>query len=424
MCNLCDKMNVGGESMKKFLLLIFFLFISLISVNEVKAGVLEDPYSTFATFQIAWHDDGDKLGFRPDEVTLKYEDLVNIKHSYEITFTKENVEVIKVNDEITIWSRRVPVYKDPQDGMRIRYTENFRSNRYSYPLGSSDVMTLEDKTLTTDFYILPYKIITYTEHWDDGGARDYERYSELEMTANEKKGKFYHLNCMKGEYIDSNTCQQEFYIDDAYQYDENGNPMLDKPYTFNYKMSSVINDFDYDIKVDDEGNVDVYISHEPYKIEDSKVTVNWNGNSLDSINLKLYNHDVLEQTIKITKEDDWSKVITNLYKNYKHGKASNYILKMDNIDNYEYEITGNIKDGFNVNITYIEKETNNDENNNEDNNENYNENNNKNGSNEKHIIKDTNNPKTNDNIICFILIFIISLIGILISKYKIRRYSE
>ena len=131
--------------MKKFLLLIFFLFVSLISVNEVKAGVLEDPYSTFATFQIAWHDDGDKLGFRPDEVTLKYEDLVNIKHSYEITFTKENVEVIKVNDEITIWSRRVPVYKDPQDGMRIRYTENFRSDRYSYPLGSSDVMTLEDK---------------------------------------------------------------------------------------------------------------------------------------------------------------------------------------------------------------------------------------------------------------------------------------
>lgn len=380
--------------MKKILIVLLFTGMLLIGINRVSAAPIYDAYHMFGTFEIAWHDYDDELGHRPDEVTLKFTDLQSFD-DYEFTFTEEDAEITRVDDETTIWSFKKLLNRDPYDGNRIVYTENAKIEHYFTPLGNSNAITDYDQTLTVDFYIQPYKTITYTEHWDDDNARDSDRYSALGMSGIDNN-KYYRLSCgnEKDTYIDGNTCQKTIYIEDAYPYDENGAPQLDKPYKFEYKMVDYFINYEYDIKVDDSGNIDVYITHEPYRIDDSKVVINWNDDNdknkkrPDELILELYNVDTKEQNITISKDEDWTKVITNLYKNYSHGEASDYSLKITNTKDYSFEVIGNNLDGFEINAKYIGED-----------------------------MEDIVNPETNDNIILYVVILIISVIAILICGF-------
>ena len=405
--------------MKKILGVLLFVFLSVVGINNVNAVLVDDTFQ-FGTFEIAWHDYDDKLGYRPDEITLNFADLINVQHEYKVTFKKDDVKVTRVDDETTIWSvTRAGIYMDREEGAQIYYTENANSSltHYAYPNGGNDYMTKENKKITVDFYILPFRTITYTEHWDDDGARDSERLTELEMR-NSDINRYYRLSCARDKetYIDDNTCSKEIYIEDAYQLDENGNPDLSNPYKFDYEIISKFFNYDYDIKVDQEGNIDVYVTHDPYKIADSKVTINWNDSSNrnnkrpDKLVLDLYNHDKKEQSITVTKDDDWSKIITNLYKNYLHGKASDYSLKISNTDDYEFTITGDNVDGFVVDAKYIGEEVT------IDNDEDIKDDNIK----EENIKDEESNPKTNDNIIDYILLLVVSILISGCCIYKIR----
>ncbi len=400
--------------MRKLFGVLLFTFLSVVGINNVSAAPIMDDLYNFGTFEIAWHDYDDRLGYRPDEITLNFGDLINVKHEYEVTFKKDDVKVTRVDDETTIWSVTIPgIYMDRVDGAQIYYTENANSSlpHYAYPNGGNDYMTKENKKITVDFYILPFRTITYTEHWDDDGARDSERLTELEMKNSDIK-RYYRLSCARDKetYIDENTCSKEIYIEDAYPLDENGNPDLSNPYKFDYEIISKFFNYNYEVKVDKEGNIDVYVTHDPYKIADSKVTINWNDHNNrnnkrpDTLVLDLYNHDKKEQSITVTKDDDWSKVITNLYKNYLHGKASDYSLKISNTDDYEFTITGNVTDGFVIDAKYIGEEI-----------MKVPDVNDKTFVQDNFSVKNTDNPKTSDNIIYFIIMLIVSTLGIIIS---------
>ena len=59
-------------------------------------------------------------------------------------------------------------------------------------------------------------------------------------------------------YIDENTCQLEVHIPYTYPI-INEEPAWNTPTQFSYKIFDKLDNYDYDIKVDEEGNID-YIS--------------------------------------------------------------------------------------------------------------------------------------------------------------------
>ena len=395
--------------MKKILSLLLLVGTFFCLTTNVSAAPLIDDTFVPVTFEIAWHDYDNKLGYRPDEITLQFMDNVNLKEEYNYTFKKDEVDVRRVDDETTIWSIERIVYMDHEDGAQIYYTENARFPHYSYPLGTKDYITRENRTLTVDFYILPFKTITYTEHWDDGNARDFYRDTDIALDGDD--GKYIRVSCADEEdtYIDANTCQKEVYIEDAYHKDEFGNPLLDKPVQFVYKSLYANPDYDYKIVVDEEGNIDVYITHEPYRIDDSKVTINWDDENdkakkrPDKLEFGLYNFDTQEQTITVTKEDDWEEVITNLYKNKKEKTPSQYSLRLKNTEDYEFTITGDNKEGFVVDAKYIGDLV---------------------DTPQEQQKVEVNNPNTSDSIIIMTTLFIISLTGLGLTAYKFKKCNH
>ena len=383
--------------MKKILSILLFIGVFFVGTTNVNAVLIDDTFA-FGIFEIVWHDYDDKLGYRPDEITLTYSDRINVLHDYEVTFNKDDVDVTRVDDRTTIWSVRKPgIYMDRIEGAEIYYTGGVPDH---YSVDDTDYLTKEDKTSTIEFYILPFKTITYTEHWDDGNARDTDRYSAVGMTGDDNR--YYRLSCAneKDTYIDKDTCQKEIYLEDAYHTDENGNPLLDSPIQFEYEM------------------VDYFIKHEPYRIDDANVTINWNDNDNknkrrpNELTLDLYNKDVKEQSITISESDDWSKVITNLYKNYASGNPSEYRLEVSNTKDYEFNITGNNTDGYVIDAKYIGEDiVVNDVSNDTDN-----------LSNQSNVNSQVAfNPDTSDSIMIVISLLIISFMGIGLSLYKIKK---
>lgn len=187
---------------------------------------------------------------------------------------------------------------------------------------------------------------------------------------------------------------------------------MDSPIQFEYEMIDYFINYDYDIQVDEDGNIDVYITHEPYRIDDSKVTINWddannkNNKRPDELTFELYNVDAKEQTITVSGSDNWTKEITNLYKNYAFGNPSEYSLKVSNTKDYEFNVTGNNTDGFVVNAKYIGKDIN--------------------TSNTSFEDKDTinnqeiTNPNTGDSITLVITLLVLSFLGTVFSFYKLK----
>ena len=100
------------------------------------------------------------------------------------------------------------------------------------------------------------------------------------------------------------------------------------------------------------------------------------------------------------------------------GKASNYSLKVFNTEYYEFLVKGNSTDGFKVEAEYIGEDINienPDENNEEIINEELKTNE------ELKINEEQKNPKTNDNIVLYIVILILAGIVIISSIIFLRK---
>lgn len=395
--------------MKKVFSILLVVGVFFVGTTNVNAVLIDDTFA-FGKFEIVWHDYDDKLGYRPDEITLTYSDRINVIHDYEVTFNKDEVDVTRVDDRTTIWSVTIPgIYMDRIEGAEVYYTGGVPDH---YSVDDTDYLTKEDKTSTIEFYILPFKTITYTEHWDDDNARDTDRYSAVEMTGDDNS--HYRLSCAneKDTYIDKDTCQKEIYLEDAYHVDEDGKFLLDSPIQFEYKMIDYFRNYDYDIQVDENGNIDVYIKHEPYKLDDSNVQINWddtnnkNKRRPNELILDLYNKDVKEQSITISEGDNWSKAITNLYKNYASGNPSEYSLKISNTKDYEFNVTGNNTEGFVVNAKYIGEDINT-SNTTFDDNDTINN-------------QEIMNPNTGDSIMLVVSLLVLSFLGSVFGLYKLK----
>ena len=413
----------------KFILFIFTLFI-FISLPKCVNAVLIVPESMIkGKVIVRWVDYDDKMEERPDNLEVEFYDFGNDKYITKTLYEKD--AQVQSDPNMTIWTFEVEL---PAINENIFYNlgtppeiEGYTFDRMSSGGSINSAGGSINLTFTKHFS----KYVTYTEHWDDGGARDSERVFGMWMipTNNDMLGEDdgfpMSLGCGRDQdtYIDDNTCQTKIYIPYVYPFDENNVPIWDEPTTFEYRKYDTLVDYVYDYVVDSEGNIDVYIKHEPYTIDDSKVEIIWNDNNdknkkrPDEIILYLYNYDTLEQQIKVNSEN-WESTITDLYKNYLKGKASNYSLKVFNTEYYEFLVKGNSTDGFKVEAEYIGEDINidnPDENNEEIINEELKTNE------ELKINEEQKNPKTNDNIVLYIVILILAGIVIISSIIFLRK---
>ena len=406
-----------------FLLLILFAFVC---IPKIAKAVLIVPDSVVkGNVIITWIDYEDKMGERPGSIDIEFQDAMSDEAVIK-TFKAEDA-VVNTNPSMTMWTFNDVEFPKLND--YVTYYLGFPTEIDGYVLDSSSGGQIDSEGGTINLYYVKHfsKYVTYTEHWDDDGARDAQRGLTVMMTPlnNDDLGLDdgfpMRLNCGLDDdtYIDDDTCQTDIYIPYIYPFDENRVPIWNNPTKFKYELTEQIVFNDYKIEVDDDGNIDVYITHEPFKIDDSKVEVIWddednkNGKRPDEIILDLYNHDTKEQEIKVN-DDTWESTITNLFKNYQYPIVSEYSLSIENTNDYEFTVTGNNEDGFKVNAKYIGEEvsTNEEENIKDDNNI------------EENVKDEEVNPKTNDNIVMYVAILVLMVIIVITSVYFLKKKNS
>lgn len=372
---------------------------------------------------ISWLDYEDKMGERPNSIDIELKDAMN-DETVTKTFKAEDA-VVNTDPSMTTWTFDVEL---PKLNDYVTYVLGYPTEVDGYDLHYASGGQIDSDGGTINLVYVKHlsKYVTYTEHWDDGNQRDMPRFFAMWMTPTnndlllgtgvEEFPRSLECGLDNDSYIDENTCQLQIYIPYIYPLDDNGVPIWDTPTAFEYEIYDTIKNYDYDVKIDDDGNIDVYITHEPYKLDDSKVEVIWddndnkNGKRPDEINLDLYNLDVKEQTITVS-NDTWDEVITNLYQNYSYMKKSEYTLNIENTDDYEFTVTGNNTDGFKVNAKYIGEEVT------IDNSEDIKEDNVKN----ENIKDEEVNPKTNDSIVLYVVILALMIIVVITSVYFLKK---
>jgi hypothetical protein len=400
--------------MKKMIFgLLMVITLGIFSTTTVSAEPETgwNPPIVRGTIVINWRDYKDHSNIRPEEITIGLTNS-NTGEIIKTTIKESESKVEERDGATTQWRYNILLPKDSHDD-DVRYTFASADVKSPYFLRSNfgwlgDVNADGGEEIEIFIESSISKYITYTEHWDDDNRRDSGRICGLEMNPlNNPLEERQVLTCSEKEntYIDDNTCSLEVYIPYPYPFDETGAPTWNNPTQFSYNIIDRLDNYDYDIKVDEIGNIDVYIFHDPYRIEDSKVEVIWNDSNNknkkrpDRLSIDVYNHDRKEHTMTVSKDNNWQNIVTKLYENFSEGIIkSNYSLKVSNTDDYEYIVTGNTKEGFIITANYIGKE------------------NSKTSTNNK-----IENPATSDMIMIYTIITIIGITGLSMITYHFTR---
>ena len=396
---------------------ILFGFIVLLSLFVIRPEMVnaEPTYNISGKLVINWIDYGNKFNTRPDSLTYVFLDEYTDDTVTKTFYAKD--AVIESTPTTTTWTFDAS-FLGEFDFSKFIVWDNDEVEGYRKQYSSGGAIG-DGQTQINMYYITDFeKNITYTEHWDDGGGRDNDRAFALEMAPiNNDRIEIMRLTCGRDEekYIDANTCQEVIKIPYLYPVGPDGVPIWEEETQFEYKIVDRFSkDYDYRVEVDDNGNIDVYIKHDPYRLDDSSILITWvdsndkNKRRPTNLTLELYNHKTKEQTIEVTKDDDWNKVLTDLYVNYDTNIVpSEYSLKVANSDDYEFEVTGDTTNGFVINAIYIGEDIVTDESDTNEENSNINEVNSDLNS------KNVSNPKTSDNIMIYIIMFTLSIIGII-----------
>lgn len=392
--------------MKKYIFGIFIGIIAFFTITNVSAQN-EYPETSWeipkveGEIVVKWRDYGDRNNNRPNKITVS---LLNHETSKTIRreISKNDVEIVKVDKVTTEWHYKTTIYtQSNNEGFSISGVKGieypYRLRNYSGILGQVNDQTGDTLEIVIDSALDKY--VTYTEHWDDDNRRDGYRLCGLSMVPQNndlEENRFLSCSEKKNTYIDENTCQLEIHIPYPYPILEDG-PDFNNPTKFKYTVYDRLDNYNYQYEVDEDGNIDVYITHEPYKIKDSQVKIIWeddknNSKRPNEITIDIYNHEEKENSIILTKKDNWQKTITDLYKNYRYGKASDYSLKIKDTDEYKFKIDGNVEDGYTIIATSTKNKP-------------------------SETIK---NPETSDSLLFYITVAIISSFGLFYSIKKLK----
>ena len=229
---------------------------------------------------------------------------------------------------------------------------------------------------------------------------------------------------LEQDYYDKNKYTFETYLPIYYSLPSGGGPDFTRKIDY-YLVSQIAeiqgDNFKVNIVRDEDYNLEynVYITYEATKIDDVLVDVIWDDDNnkggfrpskLDVQALGI--NDVIEREFSI---NGYSYTLTDLFKRYE-GKDINYTLRVEDVPNYEFIVTGNQGDGFTItgklvkNPIVSEKEE-------ENTSSNLNINSNNKDKPKEEVIKKDEIPETLDNILSYIMLFSITL-GLIVGSLK------
>ena len=375
-------------------IVIIFLFSLIIYPNNVNAELVNDGVPVKLT--VIWLDFDDHFKLRPDELNITLKDML-YEDEIKKTLNVENAEVKRVSETMTKWVFEFNIV--PNNSNPSYYISNFSLPGYKQEING---MVREDGgNLELVLYKDLTKKINFTVNFDDGGERDAQKYCLLHLIGINKDVS-YELEATNMKPGEDVYTQVE--LISAYNYDENGVPIWDDPVQYDYVIAYKEEDYTYDVDVDDDGNITVNVHHTPYTIDPVKVNVEWNDEDNknekrpEEIILEFLNqYNKVEKEVKINSEKEWKMLVSDLYKNVKIARPITYSVRVKDIPNYTFEVTGDQENGFNIKANYtssIKIE-------------------------EKEEDKNTINPDTSDNISFYIYVMIVSIIVIsFVIKFK------
>lgn len=385
-----------------FGILVFFGFSIGVNAKTIKANVT-----------IIWADYKDGLNFRPDSVDIHISSMYD-RVGKDITLSKNDV-VVAEKDDYSTWTGEIKFDSDTENDFYGASISNV-PNGYFYNQ-AAEYCDVDDNggtirlVLTKNTYAQYFITVNYH---DDNGRDKGKRGIEFNLSQPKinydkdfsfgKGSKYY-----KGDTFTETLEEWEkaIYTEDSESEDYLKPVVYEVSDTLSIDNRKVVYTWDgYNL------NVDVYYSASkttlPIKVVwDDKENVN--GKRPDSILVKAYDqNDSLEKEITISKDTDYI-VSEEVFKNvkYSNGEEIIYNLKVDDSNNYKYEVKKE-DDTYVITGTYIEEEKE----------EIIKEESVKENKKEENVV----NPKTSDNLVFYIILSILSSLG-LVGVFYYKRKS-
>ena len=390
----------------------------LISVNTVKAVLIDEGKKYVGTVTIKWLDYHDMMNMRPDKISLPlYETSYFEKKIYLNLEAKDAKIVYNENTKTTDWvfeynkALDLSIFKPNIDALQVVYKEDPLPSGYDLPYDSGilddeirysssrrefygDLTIWFIKNIQKDYYVKAY--------FNDDNGRDDKRYIKFSMKATNTT-----LNGDFGtNYIFKDEKDYDEYYFQTLPYlvgDFNATEELDPvKYEFEFLDDLVIpDDYEYSVYLDENDYIIYTVNHKARTIK-VPINVKWNDNDNknnkrpDKLVIKALNQDgEVEKEIEITNENDWQEVY-DLYENMKYSYGEEkviYTLDIEDDDNYKYVVNGD-NNGFEITADYIGEEI-------------------------EEVVEDVDTPpETSDKGLIYISLFVGSMIMIVIG-YKL-----
>ncbi|MDO4369484.1 MAG: Cna B-type domain-containing protein [bacterium] len=257
-----------------------------------------------------WKDENNKYG-RPSSITLILEGKVG-----EDSIVKKQKRITK-DDNWTYEFTNLPEYNN---GKIINYTVSEEAVKdYDTTYDGYDIMnTYNPETIT----------IKGTKSWDDNDNQDGIRPDEITVIL------YDHLDNEIARTKADKSTNWTYSFENIVRYADNKE--------INYKVKEVdVNGYETVIN-----NFDITNKHAPEKIN-IKIKKSWNDNNNqdgirpESITVKLYKDGILYRKEKITKENNWTYIFTNLDK-YENGKEIKYEIVESEVKGYKTSIRNSV----------------------------------------------------------------------------------
>ncbi len=352
----------------------------LISVNTVKAVLIDEGKKYVGTVTIKWLDYHDMMNMRPDKISLPLYETSNFEKKIYLNLEAKDAKIVyNENSKTTDWvfeynkALDLSVFKPNIDALQVVYKEDPLPSGYDLPYdpgilddeirynsGSrefyGDLTIWFIKNIQKDYYVKAY--------FNDDNGRDDKRYIKFSMKATNTtlEGNFGTDYIFKDEKdYDEYYFQTLPYLVGDFEATEELDPVK---YEFEFLDDLVIpDDYEYSVYLDENDYIIYTVNHKARTIK-VPINVKWNDNDNknnkrpDKLLIKALNQNgEVEKEIEITNENDWQEVY-DLYENMKYSYGEEkviYTLDIEDDDNYKYVVNGD-NNGFEITADYIGEE--------------------------------------------------------------------
>lgn len=362
--------------MKKIKLLITLLMIVAIAVlyntNSYADWVYESDFE--ANIEIVWYDYGDFLNKRPESLTIPlYSETDNV--NLERVLYAKDCTITDLGDGVrTKWEGKIklprldskPFAKDwGIYTLRIPNSQQKFDDVYD-SINSTGRMEWDGNTgsgidFKIEFWPNLNQDYTFNLVFEDDNNRDDIRSLFNKFNITSPNMNFKDENITFSQIGDTYTYSRPLQI---YEYDVNGLPVWNNRAEYELEFFENNNHqrpngdlVKYSLRTEKNGTtITTYASYIPDKLPyDIPVKINFDNEKAikpENIEVAIKTDKAIYKTSNLNKANDYSYSFTDLYLR-EDGQEAVYNISLANTADWEFEVTGNQKDGFEINATFI-----------------------------------------------------------------------